>query len=409
MVWPNLTGEKAFPYGCGRQEKRPIPAIRFGMRSRSIRVMDRIRTQLVHILQALLKIPTVPFRESGVRHWIAEFCRVRGFRVFLDEIGNLVVTGGGNCRRKPIFVFSAHMDHPGFILRRDVCDGTVPAIFYGGVEPEYFRQAAVRVFTREGERRGRVLSVRTRSPRATRHAVLRVRGKARRGDPAMWDLPSYRMRGERLYAGACDDLVGCAAILTMLDAVRRKREAQRIAAVFTVAEEVGFHGAIGLCREHRLPVGACVVSIETSRELSGARLGDGVVIRVGDRAATFRTEVTAFMVHVAKRLAARDPHFRFQRRLMDGGTCEATIYQAFGHFVGAVSVPLKNYHNRDFRKVRIAPECVSLNDVVCMVKLFVEMTRCAGELARFMHPPVPRFQERRGSLGERWFERVVGT
>jgi endoglucanase len=73
-------------------------------------------------------------------------------------------------------------------------------------------------------------------------------------------------------------------------------------------------------------------------------------------------------------LSVRDPRFKFQRALMSGGTCEATVYQEFGFQSAAVCVALGNYHNCGPRG-RIAAEFVSLADACSMVDLLVETAR----------------------------------
>src|SRR4028118_1698993 len=66
---------------------------------------------------------------------------------------------------------------------------------------------------------------------------------------------------------------------------------------------------------------------------------------------------------------------RFQRALMPGGTCEATVYDAYGFKAASICVPLGNYHNMDKAKGRIGPEYIDLNDWASMVKLFVRVAR----------------------------------
>ena len=116
--------------------------------------------------------------------------------------------------------------------------------------------------------------------------------------------------------------------------------------VFTRAEEVGLVGAAALASRRGLPEDALVVSIEASRELPGATMGNGPVIRVGDAATTFHPAGDAFFRAARDVLRQSDPHARVQRQLMSGGVCEGTTYTAAGYVTGAVCVPLGNYHNQ---------------------------------------------------------------
>jgi hypothetical protein len=72
---------------------------------------------------------------------------------------------------------------------------------------------------------------------------------------------------------------------------------------------------------------------------------------------------------------------------------------------GAVCVPLGNYHNRNFERKRIEAEYVSTDDLENMVRLFLAMVECAGDLPSFIKPPVPKFREERRKLGEHCFWR----
>ena len=62
------------------------------------------------------------------------------------------------------------------------------------------------------------------------------------------------------------------------------------------------------------------------------------------------------------------------RRQMDGGTCEATVFQIFGHPSAALCVALGNYHNMGPRG-RIAAETIRLSDLVGLARLLEAMLR----------------------------------
>src|SRR5437762_10349392 len=119
-----------------------------------------------------------------------------------------------------------------------------------------------------------------------------------------------------------------------------------------------------------LPKNSLVVSLETSRELPGVKMGQGVVLRVGDRTSIFNPEATRYLAEVAGELSQRQADFNFQRALMSGGTCEATAYQEFGFQTAAVCVALGNYHNCAERN-QIKAEYVSVADACGMVDLLV--------------------------------------
>ena len=360
-----------------------------------------MRSRLLSIAEAVMKQPVAPFRETAVQEHIKTFCRDRNLPVRQDKMGNLRV-GWGLDSRAPALVLEAHMDHPGFVMEKDSRGHRVSAVFHGSVEKSYFKGTPVRVATADGERTGRVVTEpKDILPRGLR-MKLELNGPVKRGDIGMWDVPVFRVRQDTLTARACDDLAGCAALLTCLDVLAESGARPNVEALFTVAEEAGLHGALYVCRQGRLPRNAVVVSIETSREWAQARRGDGVVARVGDRGRVFDPPVTQFIMEMAGKLADRIPGFKVQRKLMDGGTCESSVYQAFGYKTGAVCVPLGNYHNRDFARGRIAAERVSIADLTALAHLLVGMSENLGELNRALNPKKPRYREQRGPLGERF-------
>ena len=58
------------------------------------------------------------------------------------------------------------------------------------------------------------------------------------------------------------------------------------------AEEIGFHGALAVAAKRGVPKNSLIVSLETSRELPGVKMGQGVILRVGDRTSIFDSEAT---------------------------------------------------------------------------------------------------------------------
>src|SRR5260370_14136308 len=138
----------------------------------------------------------------------------------------------------------------------------------------------------------------------------------------MWDLPACRVEGDRLYSRACDDLIGCATIVASLRTLSESAFAGCVAGVFTRAEEVGFIGAIQLAKSKLLPPDTTIVSLEASSEIPPAKMGEGPIIRVGDRSSIFDPPTTDFFVELV-----RTEKIRFHRCLMPVGTCEATARQ----------------------------------------------------------------------------------
>jgi endoglucanase len=102
-------------------------------------------------------------------------------------------------------------------------------------------------------------------------------------------------------------------------------------------------------------------------------MGDGPILRVGDKASTFTSSATAFAGQVAQDLAGKRDAFAYQRKLMDGGTCESSAYCALGYDATGICMALGNYHNMNTRTRRIGQESIHLDDYVNLVKWFVAL------------------------------------
>jgi putative aminopeptidase FrvX len=283
------------------------------------------RDQLLRIVEPVLYCPTAPTFEAAVADEICRQLRGRtGIQIEKDQFGNLIVARSGSASAR--FAFVAHMDHPGWRLHPN-------KEFLGGISPN-----------------------------------LRDAGKIRSfGEFGMWDLPELVVQGERLYSRACDDLIGCCAIVGLLRSLEASRSPASVLGVFTRAEEVGFIGAIELAKARRLDPEVTVISLETSAERPPAQMGAGPIIRVGDRTSIFDSDVTAFLVETAK-----SKNLSYQRCLMDGGTCEATAFQLYGYRSAALSIALGNYHNCT-PDSHIDAEYVDLKDLEGLIDLCVSI------------------------------------
>jgi putative aminopeptidase FrvX len=334
-----------------------------------------ITPELVRRLAAdLLSRPTAPFKEEAVVAAVRDFAGARPWvNLSRDPDGNLHLARRGRHASASPIVFSAHMDHPGFVAtgcKKSGKDFRVAAEFRGGVEDRYFPGAAVRFFP--GGEKAHVLSVKKDPKTGHKTALLSSPSPVTAGGLGMWDLVPFRFDPgkNRLVSRVVDDLAGVTAALALFDALPRLDPGARhdVRAILTRGEEVGFWGAIGAARAGRIPRGATVISLEASKALSHAPLGGGPVLRVGDRASVFDDGVTRELAKTAQYLAKAFPlEFRWQRKLMDGGTCEGTAFQAYGYRTGALCVPLLNYHNMGGRG-KIAAEAVNLSDLTQMAR-----------------------------------------
>lgn len=321
-------------------------------------------------LRDLLALPTATYLENAVYDRLEAACRrLGGVTWRYDRYGNLLAHYRRGSRSTPPLAFVAHTDHPGFVALEMTARRRLRAAFRGGVRIEYFPGARVRFWIDGRWTRGRVRAVTQKT--ATKDARFPARPEEvsidlpRAVPPnaiGMWDLPEPTLRNGMIVARDCDDIAGVAALVTLLQRLSKKRADADVYCLFTRAEEIGFIGAIGAARARTIPQDVPVFSIETSRALPHAPLGAGPIVRVGDRSTVFTPPVTAFCVRVAQQLAERRKSFAFQRQLMDGGTCEAHAFLAYGYRASGICLALGNYHNMDTRRQKIGSEYVSLAD-----------------------------------------------
>ena len=330
------------------------------------------------ILQDLMSVPTAPFAEHEIVDFIKRFCTRRaGVTLSADAFGNLLirVRRGGRRVARPVCI-TAHMDHPGFVADRMTTPTTLRAHWRGGVPPDYFVGSRVRFRVDGAWIKGTVRLIKTSVHNKRKRvdtALIDVARTVPPGSLGMWALPAPKVRGNRIHAPACDDLAGAAAMLACIDRLSRSRKGCDAYFLLTRAEEVGFAGAILAARHGTIPSKCIVIAMETSSELPHARMGDGPILRVGDRITTFTSAVTAYGRAVADDLQKSDKRFTYQRRLMDGGACESTAYCALGYEATGICVALGNYHNADTKRVRIAPEYIDLRDYDKVVEWFVAL------------------------------------
>jgi putative aminopeptidase FrvX len=310
-------------------------------------------------------VPTAPYFEHAVRAVVEEICAENGLEFERDPFGNVLVKLQTKRSQRP-FVLAAHMDHPGFEVVRKLSGNRWLARFQGGVGDSYFRPG-IPVRLMPGAVPGKIGARRSGAKTFEIHAAHSAE------EPftfAVWLLEDFAIRRGIIHARACDDVVGVASILATMIELKKRRARVNVFGVISRAEEVGFRGALVVAAKREAPKNSLIVSLETSRELPGVKMGRGVILRVGDRTSVFDSDGMRFLAEVAVGLSKTRKSFQFQRGLMSGGTCEATAYQEFGYQTAAVCVALGNYHNCGDAN-RIKAEYVSVSDAGSMVELLV--------------------------------------
>lgn len=349
-------------------------------------MIDYLVSETTHraslILDAISQ-PAAPFYESLVSaaiHRVLEPLRADPrIRVAADRYGNLIA-----CYRHPSARFdaslavAAHMDHPGYHLISAGGRAAYVSIQGGLPRDRRLTGSAIRLFRKDCINRGVIIGL---MPDDTSTAVVELETEWNGPVEHVWGVPEverFRIDGDMIHGAAMDDLAGCAQQLAALEIVCRLDMPVEFTAVFNRAEEIGFVGAVGACELGSIPSRAVVLCMEASKNLEGARPGNGVILRTGDRQSMFDLSVTDLLDKAAEEAVKKlVPH---QKRRMDGGTCEATLYMAYGYETGALAVPLVNYHNHGDSAVEA--EAIHRNDLAGGVVILVETARLLAENER---------------------------
>ncbi len=376
-----------------------------------------IKSAWLAILKTICDLPTAPLREEYVMAWIEQFILTLSppgkLTCMFDRAGNLRVdhlvepeNGGGakgdsgKREGQRQLIFEAHVDHPGFICGEVINQGAglLRAEFLGGVKPSFFAGAGVRLFHPDGASPWTLATVEGMPERPPNSdaltCVLKLRNpgiEVPAGTIGMWDLPDAALMDDLLTARVCDDLSGAAAMVCMLHAICERGICQPFTLLFTRGEEIGFLGALAAvmddtlsAREYRRH--CCVVGLENSRAMPRAAMGLGPVLRVGDRTSIFSSALTRFIKLTSDDLADALPDYRCQRALMDGGTCNSTVFDAAGFDSAGLTLPLANYHNMVAEDEalscvpttprtgeKIGSEAIHVNDFAHLVELMVHL------------------------------------
>lgn len=348
---------------------------------------------MLEIAERLMRQPAAPYHESLVAAEVRRICGEQGLRTDEDEFGNLHVAVKRNAAGRRPLALAAHMDHPGFEIVRRLKDGLWEARFLGGVPDRHFQPGVkLKLFPS-----GREAVLGRRRPHKTeKRFELREKGRGTEKPAfAVWDLKEFEAKRGQIRGRVCDDLIGVAVILATLIELKHGRGDCHVIGFISRAEEVGFQGALVAAGARLLPRRSLVISLETSKEIPGVKMGEGVIVRVGDRSSVFDSHGTRYLGLVGDRLAKRDDGFRYQRALMAGGSCEGTAFQEYGYRTAAVCVALGNYHNCG-KGDQIREEFVSADDALGMQRLLAEAARRIGDYDTLVGKAKVRLERLRG-------------
>ncbi len=330
-------------------------------------------------------LPTAAGHEHRVIDFIEQWVsRRKGLRLRRDRAGNLLITQSGRSSKQRPTYLTAHLDHPAFVVVDATNRTTIELEFRGGVRDPYFDEAAIEIFDENDTAHpARVIRLDAKAKPFKRVTARLVNPTAslRVGDIGRWRFlgrgATPTIHDGMLHTPACDDLAAVAAALATLDVVRKRRGCGNVGILFTLAEEIGFIGAIAACKLKTVSKRSRLICLENSRSFPESPIGAGPILRVGDRISVFDPVLTNRLTDLQLAYQQDNPEFRAQRKLMPGGACEATVFAEYGYESTCVCLPLGNYHNMadidgvlaGKRPARVAPECIAVEDYHGLIEL----------------------------------------
>ncbi len=325
----------------------------------------------------LTAIPTAAGQEGRVIEWIELWVKKQcGITLKHDKFGNLLLTQTRKSSKKPIYI-TAHLDHPSFVVRKQIDELHLEMEFRGGVNDAYFVGAKIEVF--DNEDNGYIGKIQSLDPKAKpfKRVIVKLKkgvaGILLKDDIARWKFNPPVVKKGLLHAPACDDLAGVAAALCAIDKIKKLPALGHVGVLLTRAEEIGFVGAIAAAKNKSVPTTSRLLCLETSRSFPESPIGAGPILRVGDKTSVFGPDIT----NAASEIMNAQKNFAWQRKLMPGGTCESTAFCEYGYLSTCLCLALGNYHNmKDIdgvlqknKPARVAPEVISVNDFHGLVEM----------------------------------------
>ena len=349
-----------------------------------------IRTAREALLLEVTQIPTAAGHETAVMafidRWLAK--HANAVTTQRDDVGNYLITQRRHNGNAPLLIITAHLDHPAFVVTA-VNGTTIHAAFRGGVNDPYFVGADIEVIGPGDVRAQAVIKTLAADAKPFKEITAEIATHTSPststppawlvpGCIARWKFPRAEIRDGLIHTDACDDLAAVAAALCAFEELLNNDQCGHVGLLFTVAEEVGFMGAIHVARNAWIPKDARLLCLENSRSFpNDSPIGAGAICRVGDRISVFSPSLTNHLAHLFSAESKQNPAFKWQRKLMAGGGCEASAFACYGYQSTCICLPLGNYHNMvDIDGVaagalpaRVGQEFVSIDDYHSMITM----------------------------------------
>ena len=213
------------------------------------------------VVRELMLIPGLSGHEDRVRRAIETHLAASGIASRCDRLGNLIATIEGNPDSPSVMVF-AHMDQPGFVVRRIEDNGAIRVARLGGIPERALASQAVLVCVEEGRDVPGVIGNMSHhaTPAESRRAVVPIHdlridtGHLSRksveeagiqiGSPVVYEPRVMDLAGSMIAGTSVDDRAGCAVLVGLARRLAKGTEHPTVHLVFSVQEEFNLRGAV---------------------------------------------------------------------------------------------------------------------------------------------------------------------
>ena len=306
------------------------------------------------MLRDTLKTLLAAYGPSGNEHAVAETVKsliaahVDSMRV--DAMGNLIVEKYGTDENGKRVMFSAHMDHIGFVVTDIDEKGFLRVHNVGGVSA---RIACARHVIFENGTEGVLYCQPTKGEEtAMKHLFIDIGAESREeaeqnvlpGDMAVYAPDCFELGAQRIASPAMDDRCCCALLCELLMYLDEPRHT--VVGVFSSQEEVGVRGAkvAAYSVNPDIGVGLDVTAWGDTPELKlpAIKLGAGAAVKFMDN-----SMIASPAVRDALLQAARDAGVPAQREVLPFGGQDGSAIQhtRAGVPAGCLSIPCRYVHS----------------------------------------------------------------
>ena len=305
-------------------------------------------------------------KENNVAETIKNLISAHVDTMRVDALGNLIVEKLGSDENGKRIMFSAHMDHIGFVVTHIEDNGYLRVNNVGGINPQISNARHV-IFENgtEGVLYCQPLKGETMM---MKHLFIDIGAESREeaekcvqlGDMAVYAPDCFELGEHRIVSPAMDDRCACALLVKLLQTVGETQDT--IIAVFSVQEEVGCRGAkvASFAKEPDVGIALDVTGWGDTpgTNLPEIKLGEGIAVKVMDRASISNPALREELIACGEKAGVKT-----QREVLPYGGTDAGAMQTSrgGIPVCTISIPCRYVHS--------ACETIDMRDMDAGLKL----------------------------------------